>query len=146
MGDQPDLLSWADLENIAVGGSSGEITWILTKQAQVQGCLALNHRPGLPEPPSWEPGVPLRAPWHIHLLPPSVDMGISSPGSPDADSHSGWWEGKPPAAGQWEAMWTQNVFFRTYQSDNPIYIPGKETVGQELRIRKFRANVSSCNP
>ena len=52
MGDQPDLLSWADLENIAVGGSSGEITWILTKQAQVQGCLALNHRPGLPEPPS----------------------------------------------------------------------------------------------
>ena len=88
-----DQVSWVDLENIAGGESSGERTCILTKQALVQGFLALSHRPGLPEPPFQEPGVPPSAPWHIHLPPPSLDKGISSPGSPDADSHSGWWEG-----------------------------------------------------
>ena len=84
-----DQVAWADLENIAEGGSSGERTCILTNQAHVPGFLALSHRLGLPEPPSQEPGVPPSAPWHIHLPPPSVDKGISSPGSPDADSHSG---------------------------------------------------------
>ena len=84
-----DQVTWADLENIAGGGSSGERTCILTNQAHVPGFLALSHRLGLPEPSSQEPGVPPSAPWHIHLPPPSVDKGISSPGSPDADSHSG---------------------------------------------------------
>ena len=74
-------------------GSSGEKTCLLTQQAHVQSFLALRHRPGLPELPSQEPGVPPSAPWHIHLPSLSVDTGISSPGSPDADSHSEWWEG-----------------------------------------------------
>ena len=52
VGDQPDLLSWAHLENFAAGESSGERTWILTKQTLVQGFLASSHRPGLPELPS----------------------------------------------------------------------------------------------
>ena len=76
VGDQPDRLSWADLENIARGGG---VFW-----GEHEHPAASSHRHGLPEgegPPSRGPKVPLGAPWHIHLPPPSVDTGVSSPGT-----------------------------------------------------------------
>ena len=70
----PDLLDLMDRpgEHCRRGGSPGKRTCILTKQAHVQGFLASSHRPGLPELPSWELGIPLSTPWHIHLPPPLV--------------------------------------------------------------------------